>query len=401
MSHVRLNITDRNQTISGEVHGFFGDALVASLAAEPETVEELALALARFIKPHSDLSPFHGFAKRENLEPDDAGVLVIDLTARVVAVDSSYSSPSVKGGVRVQSDFADTEDVIVPYRLSDDWLFVYSIPEYQGVCLERREKRLASKPFDARGVLYGRALVEFIAKECSEARDSNNEDLFTRIHVKWLMTARDDLQGKTPREVLLEKQDSIGWDLQSRAMQWSFTNECPPPLSLDSNAYKHAGFGTHEIVVYYDMVRHLLSECFGQARTGFSLDEEIERLEKIKNIWLEAPNYDLFSASPAQVIESERRRVNEIMSAKDVLIDEDCPVCVAMSEDFDTPMFWHLDGSGMDYRFEFSFHKTLEEWEEEQREWGASKHEIEEERKAGTDDKPFDDSLIDFKPRRD
>jgi hypothetical protein len=33
-------------------------------------------------------------------------------------------------------------------------------------------------------------------------------------------------------------------------------------------------------------------------------------------------------------------------------------------------MFWHLDGSNMEYdRFEFSFHKNLADWEAEQREY--------------------------------
>jgi hypothetical protein len=58
MSYVRLNITDAEQTINGEVHGYLGDAVVAALTAEPETVEELGLALARFVKPQSDGSPF-------------------------------------------------------------------------------------------------------------------------------------------------------------------------------------------------------------------------------------------------------------------------------------------------------------------------------------------------------
>ncbi len=33
------------------------------------------------------------------------------------------------------------------------------------------------------------------------------------------------------------------------------------------------------------------------------------------------------------------------------------------------PVFWGLDGSGMDDDFAFSFHRTLEEWEAEQREY--------------------------------
>src|SRR5256885_3116873 len=206
MSYVRLNITNQTQTINGEVHGYFGDALVAALTAEPESVEELGVALARFIKPLSDGSPFARFKQGADFEPYDAGVVVIDLAARVVASDSSYSQASAEGSLHVQSDFAE-EEVYVPYRLSKDWAFVYSIPEYEGVCQRRRDERLAVEPFDLREVLYGRALMEFIARECFEARDSDDEALITKIHAKWLMTARDDLCGRRPREVLLERQD--------------------------------------------------------------------------------------------------------------------------------------------------------------------------------------------------
>jgi hypothetical protein len=51
------------------------------------------------------------------------------------------------------------------------------------------------------------------------------------------------------------------------------------------------------------------------------------------------------------------------------MVDKDCPICQAMAEDLETPVFWHLDGSEMDDRFEFSFWKTRAEWEAERREW--------------------------------
>jgi hypothetical protein len=304
VSKVRLNIIDREQALSSEVHGYLGDALVAALTAEPETVGELAAALARFIKPRGDSSPFAGFRKGEDFEPYDAGVMVIDLAARVVAVDSSYSLPSAEGSFRVLSDFAE-EDVHVPYRLSDEWLFVYSIPEYEGVRGRRREERLAVGPFDPREVLYGRPLLEFIARECLEARGSNDEESFTKIHAKWLTTEREDLRGRSPREVLLEKREFIDSDLHSRELQWSLTKEWPPPLSLDSNAYRFSDFGTNEIVIYYDLVRHLLGECFGRAGAGVSLEDEVGLLERLKDGW----------ASRMTSISAGRRRVSSSASA--------------------------------------------------------------------------------------
>ena len=56
------------------------------------------------------------------------------------------------------------------------------------------------------------------------------------------------------------------------------------------------------------------------------------------------------------------------MSAHECMIDEECEMCQMMAAEFDTPSFWGLDGSNMEYdRFEFSFDKTREEWEAEQR----------------------------------
>lgn len=395
MSYVRLNITDQTQTINDEVHGYFGDALVAALTAEPETVEELGSALARFIKPQREGSPFALFREEANFEPDDAGVVVIDLAARVVAADSSYSQPSAEGSFRVQSEFAE-EDFYVPYRLSDEWLFVYSIPEYEGICQRRCDERLAVEPLDAREVLYGRALLEFIARECLTARDSSDEELFTKIHAKWLMAEREDLRGRTPREMLLEKQEFIDFELHSRALQWSFTKECPPPLSVSSKAYRFSGFGTQEIVVYYDMVRYLLGECCEQAGADISMEAAIERLEKLKAAWLNTPNRDYDGRRPAQIIEAERQRVNITLSAHEALIDEDCETCESLAAAFDVPMFWRLDGCNMSEGFEFSFDKTRAEFEAEERRREEFNRKFERDWKAGKYNEPLDESLLDF-----
>lgn len=397
MSYIRLNIIDKTQTINGEVQGYLSAALVAALTAEPETIDELSLALARFIKLLRDLSPFAWFQKGESFEPYDAGVVVIDLAARIVAVDSSYSQPSAEGNVRIEDESA-ADEVVIPYRLSDDWLFVYSMPEYEGVSAKRRDERLAFKPLDTREVLYGRALLEFIARELFVARNSDGEGLFTEIHAKWLMTAREDLRGITPREVLLAKQDFIDFDLHSRSLQWSFTGACPPPLPRSSNAYARAGFGPQEIVVYYELVRYLLAECVARPRAEkeFSLNTTVEHLEQLKAAWLDAPNRDYSGRAPSQIIESERRRVNLTMSATEYVIDEDCDVCQALAEDFETPTFWHLDGCNMDDRFEFSFYKTRAEFEAERKRWEEFNQEFERERKEGKHDQPFTEAQLWF-----
>ena len=385
MSEIRLNIIDHENAYSGEVHGYVGELAVAALTAEPETYAELELAMQRFLK-WDEHSPFARVYPGENLEPFDAGVLVLDLASRTVGVESTYSDIDVDGQVRVQSEFAEDGELWVPFKLSQDWSIVRSIPEYEGVRTERRQARLAEKPVDFRAVLYGRPLLEFIAHECRAERGSTDDELFTRIHTKWMMTPRDDLRGKTPREVLLGQKKFIDFELHSRALQWSFAGECPPHLPLESNAYKYSGFGIHENVLYYYLVRDLLGICVEQHDPKRSLEEEIEWLEGLKTAWLEMPNPDFSFRTPGALIDSERRRINISMSAKEILIDEDCPCCQAMAADFSTPMFWHLDGCNMDQTFEFSFHEAREEYDAEQREWEEMSAKWDRERKERGED---------------
>lgn len=51
MSEVTLNVLDASRAVHGRVHGGVADRLVAALSADPETIEELEAALARFQKP--------------------------------------------------------------------------------------------------------------------------------------------------------------------------------------------------------------------------------------------------------------------------------------------------------------------------------------------------------------
>ena len=93
MSCIRINLIDFNETVSGEVHGGIGNALIASLSAEPETIGELESGLARFIKPIHDHSLLRWLRPRQSFVPYDAGLIIIDLTARMVMIDSTYSAP--------------------------------------------------------------------------------------------------------------------------------------------------------------------------------------------------------------------------------------------------------------------------------------------------------------------
>jgi hypothetical protein len=397
MSCVRFNISDRDGAVSGDLHGSMTEPMIAALTAEPETIAEFESALHRYIKSESDWPPLHGFRQGEDLEPYDAGIVAIDLPGRTVGYETTYSYPCAEGNVRVYGEFADDpEAILVPYRLPDDWMFVETVPLYEGTRIGRREERSKRMPFDARPVLYGRPLIEHVAHSIAEGRNLESKDVIAEIHASWLMTKRGDLRGMSPRDVLFERRDFIDFDLHTRSLQWSFTKVCPPGLSKESFAYQNAGFGTHEWVLYYDLIRHLLADARERRESGDAIDVEVEiaRLSLVRDNWLHSPDSESWGRLPIEVIDLGRRRVNLTATAAEILIDENCPCCVALAEDFDNPMFTHLNGCNMDDRFEFSPFKTVEEWEADKRSQEEMYREWEEKRKRYADFDLFEDDEI-------
>lgn len=392
MSEVRINLLDANRAITTTIHGSYVDCLVATLSADPATIEELDAALARYLP---DKSPgfFLHWRSGTHDEPYDAGICVIDLAARLVVNESTYSSPGPTGAVTVRGR-EDDEEAAIPYHLAKDWQFRSYAEGWEHFAKKRRTQ--IEPPLDARPILYDK-VCEFIARACfaaaAEFRDPSPDREFAEaeirhIHRNWLMTPRDDLRGRTPREILLRDQGHISWDMQDRQQQWSIQLTCPPALATASAAYRYGGFGTHEIVIYYDLVRFLLSDCWDNI-VGKPLPDnhseadvvfETKRLLALKDQWLASPNFEDFSGTvPGEAIDMERRRVPEAMG-HDHMIDHDCPLCQMMA-DSPSPAFWCLDGSHMDDEFAFSFHETREEWDEEKREWEEFNRKFAEEQK--------------------
>lgn len=83
MSEIKLNLLDSHTLLTATVHGSVGDALVAALSAEPETIDELETALKRFQK--CDSIPASSLRRQPrgpiDDRPWDAGIMVIDLAA--------------------------------------------------------------------------------------------------------------------------------------------------------------------------------------------------------------------------------------------------------------------------------------------------------------------------------
>jgi hypothetical protein len=386
MSEITITVRDATRDLHTRTHASRVDYLVAALSADPETIEELQAALKRYMHSHSSRPFFDGWRPGVDSQPWDAGVCIIDLPARLVVVQSTYSEPGPRGGVEI--DAGEERLVAVPYHLAEDWLFLQDVEGWESKAAARREDRLRLPPLDARSVFYGK-VCEFIVPACaadarcagSPCEDEGAWRIVSEIHARWLTEPRDDLRGLAPRDVLLQRHDHMVWDMQDRCHQWSMLGGPPPPLSKESAAYRFGGFGTHEIVLYYDLVRFLLNAHWDRVVAGQASSDPAEAtrwLDELRDTWLNSPGVeDLHGRTPASVIERERVRLPEAMTRDEAVIDHDCPMCQMMA-DLPGPMFWHLDGCNMDEGFAFSFHRTREEWEAEQREYEEMSRRIDE-----------------------
>lgn len=438
MSEVRILLRELDRDWHGTLHASCADRVIAALSADPVTRDELEAAVGRFAGLPRNTRYFSRLTAGFCDEPYDAGLVVIDLPAKLVVVDSTYSSPGLSGEVEYH-DGERCTDCFVPYHLAESWKILRNSSEWKYEAGERRRERLARPEFDARAAFYGRPLVEFIARECiaafakreviaaavklewvvqararlaktsgiapdevdaglltdeevtpktwsgSEIYASPYYDTLSQIHATWLLTPREELNGACPREVALESHDHIVWDMQDRCHQWSMQHQCPPGLQESSHAFRLGGFGTHELVKYYDLVRELLWSCWNQlemlarqsgviplpeSRTAEDfLTGEISRLEAVREEWLDSPDPECHGRTPRSIISRERARLPEAVSGSDAMIDADCPCCQMMA-DLPGPMFWHLDGCNNDDDFAFDIHhRTRKEWQRERDKW--------------------------------
>ena len=403
MNQVRIAIRDAQRGVHSVVDRDLAERIADSLSAEPETIDELERASRRYIDP-DEWCGFRGFSDGIDDVPGDGGLLIIDLPARLTVMEWNDRLETRDA----ETEGAETDDVHFDrfYRLPEDWLLVSESRSWRDLAEQRRRARAAHPPLDARSVLYGRPLFEFVATQTyavfrdlpgnehpEDELDGPVIEGIRAVHARWLTTSREDLRGKTPRDVLLDKCRLIDGDLQDRANQWSETGECPPTLDRDAHAWRYAGFGTHEIVMYYDLVRDVLWSCrdqleFLRTAGGFAhltatdfVASEVPRLEEVRDAWLDAPNPEFSGRTPRSIIDNERDRRPEAESGHDAMIDHDCPLCQMMA-DMPGPVFWHLDGCHMDWDFAFSFHRTREEYDEEQRDYEEFSRRCDEKREA-------------------
>jgi hypothetical protein len=395
-----LRIRDREVTFSGRLPATVIHQLVAGVSAEPVTVEELWSAAERFCRgigklwrsdgqfPRDSADDGHDPCRQTSLvdRPDtrpstdqtetSSPDVLIDLIRRTIACRTAELAERLAGGTVAYFEGERHTPFMVSYHLPERWRVVsFDEAAWEPSAAERS----ADIPREAREVLYGVPLLQYILRQVRRLwhqadRERSPEDdsgpLLTRleledalrsIHIGWLCRPLSELQGRSPREILLARQVFLALDMADREDQWSMLDEPPPALATTSFAYRYGGFGAHEIVLYYELVRELLYEAWQQVADGISVaDGELDRLAKIRERWLDTPQMDLFERTPRAIIEQERRRLPILASPDELLLDCHCPMCRLMAE-CPGPTFWHLDESGMDAEFAMSLNLSRDD----------------------------------------
>jgi len=291
MSEIRLVIRDANEDRSGTVHGSVAEWFIAALSADPVSLAELDAAVDRFALESPDRGHFTFFRHSLDAEPWDAGLVVIDMAARLVVIESSYSSAGRKGVItRHNIESVDGGTVSLSYRLADDWLFLHDAMSWEGTARMRRQERADRPVTDRREIFYGEPMLRSIIDGCRrefchrdeiarrvylewiESRRRWNErhaeepqpepetltmlelarredpaediehriyyDTIRDIHAEWLMTPCAELNDQLPRTALLRDRSRLSGDMSDREHHWSMLERCPPGISPESHAFQ-------------------------------------------------------------------------------------------------------------------------------------------------------------------
>jgi hypothetical protein len=348
---------------------------IAALAAEPETLSEWFTAMRRYQPEHELHLTGSEIQSLDEASSDEAWCLV-DLAAKIVLSGGGYDLPDPRGAYETNEEEDPKGFPIVWLDTPGHWQFSRASVDWQDE-IARRITLAKQRPLiDARGVLFGRPLFEFLAEQIILATSASpcrgrkdQQDLSRAIHAQWLMTARADLGGKSPRAVLLADRNRIQSDLEHRSEQWSRQGRAPVGLATTSAAYLRGGFGTTEVVLYFDLVRSLLDKAWKlmDGRKCTERSQLIERLATHCESWLHQP-YEA-GESAAELIDRERQRLPMISNGAH--FDCDCPICRAEADGLfgSAPMFMWFDGHHLELEDEFAFSlcETEEQWLEEQK----------------------------------
>lgn len=254
------------------------------------------------------------------------------------------------------------------------------------------------KPIVNRDVLYGDPFLTAIATMILKIvqRDGwllseNGNEEYDRhsstiaVHRDWLMTPREDLGGRMPRELL---HGAIKWSEKVTWGQHLRLGDGEPMIAVpkDWDGFATAPMGIQELCIYFDLCREVIRagwfwcECeegtLAIHENDSALSRLIDFLRDVKENWLNSPFEG--GSSPNLIIECDRQRVPRgagvsiegigQVPTEEHIPDCDCPICEMMADGMFGVGFIGIDGHHLelDNEFAFSIHETREAWEEQQ-----------------------------------
>lgn len=356
---------------------------LATIPAGPESMAEFYTALRRYEGDHSWESLGESASIEDSFSGGEAACL-IDLDSRSVLAGGGFELPDRCDALQAEEeDHAEGFPIVWLYT-PDDWLYETVSADWLSLINNRAKALEGHRSIDTRAVLYGPPMLSFIADRITAVRAEKSEnesyDPIRAIHAEWLMTPRDELQGRTPREILVRDRNYICMDIERRSQQWSQQGFAPPPLGKDSAAYRFGGYGTIEVVMYFDLMRLLLGNLWDWTESAdLSHDRLLERLVEEREAFLNQPPHDGGSRlTVRELIESERRRMP--LTADGSHLDCDCPICQMEADGVlgSGPMFMSYDGHQLEMEDEFAFSmtETREKWEKDQEQFARFNEEF-------------------------
>jgi hypothetical protein len=374
----------------------------AVLSAEPETWEDWSVALRRYLPQHQLLSQGRAMpdlAAATALEP----WCLLDLRGKTVILGDRF--PHFENGSYSREDDEDDEgagspgsaSTQEPSGLPDAPLAWVEVPSHwhvqdatagwEQVVQHRAAAASGSERIDTRAILQGDPLFRYLAARVMGAERIpawNSEEEYRatkRIHADWLMTPRDDLGGRIPREILHESRERMQWELERRGQQWSRQGFAPQGLSRESAAYRYAPWGTAEVVLYFEMIRAVLEQAWNLRRRAVpglpapadavsadlpipaNVEELAGALATCAARWWDAPyEGDPDELAPRVMVDQERRKMP---------ISSEFPEMGAPGPEFASrgrcgPCLIWFDGHHLELEddFAFSLITDQDEWEE-------------------------------------
>ena len=380
--------------------------LWATMSEDPATWDEVVAYWARYRCPV--VSEFADVLQIEIVHHDNARAameghgnwIAFDLLQKRVITGCEVQQLGREATLALVTDEKGNQHCPLPFRLPPWWeLLEHAEPE---LVLTNRVTAMVV-PRTNRTFLSGEPMVRYFAERILrvvddgrlpdttlDEREADNAmyRLTVEIHRDWLMTARNDLDGRRPRDFLHGAHrwsDSIVWGQRMRFEDGSPIVAAPD----DVVGYADAPMGSQEMYLYFELCREVIDAGWFWCKSGnmnSSLDHGdcrtdrlVSYLYEVRDSWLEQPYEG--GSPPSFIIECSRRRVPrgsqvpivgmDREEGKQHVPDCDCPICDMMASGMFGVGFTSMDGHHLenDNEFAFSTHEFIEDWQREQEEY--------------------------------